>query len=91
MRFRITPHAGHDAPADALDQLLASLSGRRSKGRFYRVGKEIRVTWGAEEGNGWNRPERMELEREELLGLLQEACREGPPLQLDWYAVGPID
>ena len=81
----------HDAPADALDQLLASLSGRRSNGRFRRIGKEIRVTWGPEDGNGWDRPERMELEREQLLELLEQACREKPPLRLDWYAVAPLD
>jgi hypothetical protein len=91
MRFRITPHAGHDAPADALEQLLASLSARRGKGRFYKVGSEIRVTWGSDDSNGWGRMERVELEREELLQLLRDACRTTPPLRLDWYAVGPLD
>jgi hypothetical protein len=91
MRFRITPHAGHDAPADAVDRLLASLSARRSSGRFYKVGAEIRVNWGHDEARGWDRPERLELEREELLELLTEACRATPPMRLDWYAVGPLD
>jgi hypothetical protein len=91
MRFRITRHAGQDSPADALDQLLASLSGRRTKGRFYKIGREIRVTWGSEDGNGWDRPERMELEREELLTLLGQACGEQSSLRVDWYAVGPLD
>lgn len=91
MRFRITRHAGRDSPADALDQLLTALSGRRTKGRFYMIGREIRVSWGSEEDNGWDRPERMELEREELLRLVRDACSEKPPLQLDWYAVGPLD
>jgi hypothetical protein len=91
MRFRITPHAGHDAPADALAQLLDSLSGRRGKGRFYKVGSEIRVTWGQDDSNAWDRPERREVEREELLDLLRETCRETPSLQLDWYAIGPLD
>jgi hypothetical protein len=91
MRFRITRHAGHDSPADALDQLLATLSGHRAKGRFYKIGREIRVTWGSEDGSGRDRPERMELERDELLTLLREACVERPPLRLEWYAVGPLD
>ena len=91
MRFRITPHAGHEAPVDALAQLLDSLSGRRGKGRFYKVGSEIRVTWGDDDSNGWDRTERLELEREELLDVLRKACRETPSLQLDWYAIGPLD
>jgi hypothetical protein len=91
MRFRITPHAGHDAPADALEQLLETLSGRRTKGRFYKVGSEIRVTWGHDDSNGWDRPERLELEREELLDLLRDTCRATPPMQLEWYAIGPLD
>ena len=90
MKFRITPHAGHDAPADAVEKLLAMLSARRSKGRFYKVGNEIRVSWGLDDG-GWDRPERQELEREELLALIREACRNGSGLSADWYAVGPLD
>ena len=90
MRFRITPHAGHDAPADAVEQLLATLSGRRSKGRFSKVGSEIRVVWGRDDG-GWDRDLRREAEREELLELLREACGPGGPLKLDWYAIGPLD
>jgi hypothetical protein len=92
MRFRITPHAGHDAPADALEQLLDRLSsGRRIKGRFYKVGSEIRVTWGRDDSNGWDRPERLELEREELLDVLRDACRKAPPMQLEWYTISPLD
>ena len=90
MRFRITSHAGHDAPPDAVEQLLATLSERRSKGRFSKVGSEIRVTWGRVEG-GWDRHERQEAEREELLELLRDACRAEPQLKLDWYAIGPLD
>jgi hypothetical protein len=91
MRFRITPHGGHDAPADAVDQLLATLTGRRGKGRFYKVGKEIRVTWGHGDDSSRDRTERLEREREELLELLREACGAGSRLKLDWYAVGPLD
>jgi hypothetical protein len=91
MRFRITKHAGHDAPEDAVQKLLASLGGIRSNGRFAKVGSEIRVTWGREEGNGWDRPERTELEREQLLDLLRQACATGSGLQLDWYAISPLD
>jgi len=90
MRFRITPHGGHDVPADALEQLLASLTSRRSKARFRKVGTEIRVDWGRDDG-GWDRPERQELEREQLLELVREACLTEPPLRLDWYAVGPLE
>jgi|SRR5581483_1654749 len=90
MRFRITSHTGYDAPADAMDQLLASLSGHRSKGRFRKVGREIRVVWGSEDG-GWDRPERRELEREQVLDLIRERCREESSLSADWYAVGPLD
>jgi hypothetical protein len=90
MRFRITRHAGQDAPADAMDQLLASLTQRRTKGRFRKVGREIRVAWGSDDG-GWDRPERQELEREELLHLLHETCRSEAGLSLEWYAVGPLD
>jgi hypothetical protein len=90
MRFRITRHAGRDAPADAMDQLLALLVQRRSKGRFRKVGKEIRVAWGSDDG-GWDRPQRLELEREELLHLLHETCRADAALSLDWYAVGPLE
>ncbi len=90
MRFKITYHTGYDAPADAMDQLLASLTERRAKGRFRKVGREIRVEWGADDG-GWDRPERRELEREELLHLLRETCRAGSALNADWYAVGPMD
>jgi hypothetical protein len=91
MRFRITKHAGHDAPDDAVDQLLATLSDRCGKGRFSKVGREIRVSWGRDDGNGWDRPVRQELEREELLELLREACRTESGLRLDWYAIGPLD
>jgi len=91
MRFRITKHAGHDAPPDAVDQLLASLGGIRSKGRFAKVGSEIRVTWGRDDSNGWDRPERLEVEREELLQLLRQACRAETRLHLDWYAIAPLD
>ncbi len=73
-----------------MDQLLASLSERRGKGRFRKAGQEIRVVWGSDDG-GWDRPERQELERDELLDLLGEACRAEPALSLDWYAVGPLD
>ena len=91
MRFRITPHAGHNAPSDAAEQLLASLAGRRSEARFSKVGSEIRVTWGREEG-GWDRQRRQELEREELLELIAETCRRADPrLNVDWYAIGPLD
>ena len=90
MRFRITRHTGHDAPPDAIDQLLVKLSGGRGRGRFNLRGSEIRVAWGNDDG-GWNRPERLELEREELLELLRETCRAESGLRLDWYAVGPLD
>jgi hypothetical protein len=90
MRFRITRHAGYDVPADAMDELLASLSEQRGKGRFRMVGKEIRVVWGSDDG-GWDRPERSELEREQLLDLIRETCRNGSALSADWYAVGPLD
>jgi hypothetical protein len=91
MRFRITPHAGHDAPADAVDQLLATLAGRRGKGRFYKVGREMRVSWGEEDGSRWDRPELVEVERVEVLDMLRDTCRAEPHLNLDWYAVGPLD
>lgn len=91
MRFRITMHSGHDAPPDALAQLMERLAGERAKGRFYKVGSEIRVTWGREQATGWDRPELLELERDELLGLLRKTCRTAPELQLGWYAVGPLD
>lgn len=90
MMFRITRHAGHEAPPDAIDQLLAKLSGRGGNGRFNLRGSEIRVTWGNDDG-GWGRPERQELEREELLDLLRETCQAESGLRLDWYAVGPLD
>jgi hypothetical protein len=90
MRFKITRHAGQDVPADAMDQLLSSLSEQRSKGRFRKVGREIRVAWGNDEGGGWDRPERQELEREQLLDLIRSTCRAGT-LSIDWYAVGPLD
>jgi len=90
MRFRITPHAGHDAPPDAVELLLATLSERRTKGRFSKVGSEIRVVWGHRDA-GWDRHEREEAEREELLEVLRDACRAEPRLKLDWYAIGPLD
>ncbi len=90
MRFRITRHAGHDAPPDAIARLLGRLSERRGRARFNLRGSEIRVTWGSDDG-GWDRPERQELEREQLLELLSETCRAEPGLSLDWYAVGPLD
>jgi hypothetical protein len=91
MRFRITKHAGHDAPPDAIEKLLTSLGAIRSQGRFAKVGSEIRVTWGRDDAGGWDRPERSEVEREELLDLLRQACGAETALQLDWYAVGPLD
>jgi hypothetical protein len=91
MRFRITAHSGYDAPADAMDRLLASLSGQSGKGRFRKVGREIRVVWGTEDG-GWDRPERREFERAEVLDFIRETCHEGgPALNIDWYAIGPLD
>lgn len=91
MRFRITPHAGHDAPDDAVEKLLAALEGRRTPGRFYRIGAEIRVNWGLDDGGGWDRSERQELERDEVLEELRAVCRSSPRLSVDWYAVGPLD
>ncbi len=90
MTFRITQHARHDAPPDAVDRLLAQLQGRRSNGRFRKVGSEIRVSWGHGEGSAWERPERQELEREEVLQLLRDTCDGASELQVDWYAVGPL-
>jgi len=74
-----------------MEQLLATLSGSRGKGRFYKVGREIRVNWGHDDTSAWDRPERVELERQELLEMLRETCRTEPRLRLDWYAVGPLD
>ncbi len=91
MKFKITTHSGHDAPPDAVDQLLAHLGTQRSNGRFNKVGSEIRVTWQDAEVSGWDRPERMELEREELLQLLQATCDRVPELDADWYAIGPLE
>jgi len=91
MRFRITTHSGHPAPPEALERLIGELGERRGQGRFRKVGSEIRVTWGRGEHAGWDRPERIELERRELLKLLSERCRGSDGLELDWFAVGPID
>lgn len=91
MRFRITTHSGHSAPPEALDRLIGELGDRRGQGRFRKVGPEIRVTWGRGEGAGWDRPERTELEREELLTLLARTCRASDGLDLGWFAVGPME
>jgi len=91
MRFRITTHSGHPAPPEALDRLIGELGERRGRARFRKVGPEIRVVWGGSEEAGWDRPERIELERTELLRLLAERCRASDGLQLDWFAVGPMD
>ncbi|MGO9487519.1 MAG: hypothetical protein ACLQBB_00645 [Solirubrobacteraceae bacterium] len=91
MRFRITTHSGHDSPPDALSRLQEQLTTQRRNGRFYKVGSEIRVTWGRHESDGWERPERLELERTELLELIEKTCAGVPELQLDWFAVGPLD
>jgi hypothetical protein len=91
MQFRITTHSGHDAPPAAVDELLAVLGARRGSGRFYKVGREIRATWGDVESGGRDRPERMELARQQLLELIRAICEAAPALDADWYAVGPTD
>ncbi len=91
MTFRITTHAGHEAPQDALERLMAELGERRGAGRFHKVGREIRATWYQPQRDGWDRPELLELERSELLELLGELCAGAPALELDWYAIGPLD
>lgn len=91
MTFRITKHAGYDAPADAVDQLLGHLQGQPNGRRFHKIGSEIRVAWGNDESRGWGRPERLELEREELLNLLQRTCTGSGDLKVDWYAIAALD
>jgi len=91
MKFRITPHSGHAAPAPpahAIDALWERLGGSRDGMSFARVGPEISATWGEDAPASMERDERIELGRRAVLSILREVCETTPELELEWFAVG---
>jgi hypothetical protein len=90
MSLRITPHAGHHAPPDAIDRLWSALGPRRGEVRFVKAGRAIKASMRVEEGNRIAREARYESDRQVLLELLDDVCRAATPaLTLDWYAISP--
>ncbi|HWG09186.1 MAG TPA: hypothetical protein VN672_09285 [Solirubrobacteraceae bacterium] len=88
MRFRITRHAGHAAPADAMELLLRRLGPRRDEVSFALVGAELRATTDDGEGYSWSREERVDVARRAIFDMLVEVCADAPELEAEWFAVG---
>ena len=89
MDFRITRHAGHAAPEDALDLLWERLGPRRDEASFAMTRSCIRATWGVDAPVAMERDEREEIGRTAVLDIVRAACERGPGLRADWYAVSP--
>jgi len=90
VRFKISRHSGHQAPAEALDLLWARLEGVQRGVRFERLGSEIRATWKGDAPASMERKVREEIARRSVFDLLCEICEGSPEIKSDWYAVSPL-
>jgi hypothetical protein len=91
VKFKISRHSGHQAPAEALDLLWAKLDGNTNRDvRFDRLGSEIRATWKGDAQTSVERKVREEIARRAVFDLLCDICDGSPELKSDWYAVGPL-
>jgi len=88
--FRITPHAGYNAPADALDLLLEQLGDERDQVSFSKGEGEIVVEWPVEVSSAMTQDERVELGRRMVLDLVREVCELTPTLDIDWFAISKM-
>jgi hypothetical protein len=87
VKFRITRHSGHSAPADALDLLLQRLGAKRGEVSFAKVGGEIRAAWGKDAPVSMTRDERLDIGRRAVLDIVRDVCERAPELRLEWFAV----
>jgi hypothetical protein len=91
VKFKISRHSGHAAPAEALDLLWPRLEGNNHRDvRFDRPGNEIRATWKGGVQTSVERKVREEIARRAVFDLLCEICDGSPELKSDWYAVSPL-
>jgi hypothetical protein len=90
VKFKISRHAGHQAPAEALDLLWPRLDGNQHGVRFERLGSEIRATWKDDAPASMERKVREEIARRAVFDLLCEICEGSPEIKSDWYAVSPL-
>jgi hypothetical protein len=91
LKYRITPHSGFHAPADAIDALWAQLEGKRGGDiRFSKIGPEIRATWGETLASYEAREERSEAGRLAVLKAVRKVCEGADGLNVDWYAISPM-
>jgi hypothetical protein len=89
--FRITPHSGFAAPADALELLWQRLDGHHDGVLFVKVDDaEIRATWREDAPISMERDEREEIGRRTILDIVLDVCTQAPELRSDWFAVSPL-
>jgi hypothetical protein len=87
VRFRISVHAGHGAPPDAIERLAGRLGPEQEDARFAGGGTEIVATYGEEAPIAMASDERQEIGRLALLKILEEVCETAPDLDFEWFAV----
>lgn len=91
MTFRITPHAGYNAPPDALDMLLEQLGDHRDEMSFSKSAHdEIAVELSAEIASAMTQDERVETGRRQVLDMVRDICELDPTLDLDWFAISKM-
>jgi hypothetical protein len=90
VKYRISRHSGHAAPAEALDLLWPRLDGDHRGVRFERLGNEIRATWTQHAPTATERKVREEIGRRVVLDTVCGVCDSSPELKSDWYAVAPL-
>jgi len=89
MQFTISPHAGFDAPADALELLWQRLGPRREEISFAKVGMEITARMIEDAPVSMTHDERREIGRRAVLNVIRDVCEGATEITLDWYAVRP--
>jgi hypothetical protein len=87
VQFRITPHSGFTAPADALETLWQRLGARRDEVSFAKIGSEITARTGDEAPVSMTRDERVEIGRRAVLDAVRDVCEGAADLKSDWFAV----
>ena len=90
MLFRITHHAGYNAPPDALDMLLLRLGPEQDDVSFAKVESEIHATWNVDAPMSRTRDEHAEIGRRVVFDIVRETCEISPELVTDWYAVSKL-
>lgn len=87
MEFRITPHSGPQAPANAIDLLWQQLGADHEEARFVRAGAEIRAVWDADARTSMEPEELEETGRRAVLKIVLDVCERTPELRPEWFAV----